>query len=141
MQKKECKNSVKIFLAKPKEGPYTKINQGNSRAFQSVPRRDRPPCVPVTSRRDNKERRTAAEAQAKQMIADAQRNGLALLKQTQEAAEAREKALLRQAEERAAVRREAIAGEARAEAEDLRRRAEANLDAAAELIVRRVVRD
>ena len=48
---------------------------------------------------ENKERRTAAEAQAKQMIADAQRNGLALLKQTQEAAEAREKALLRQAEE------------------------------------------
>ena len=38
---------------------------------------------------ESKERRTAAEAQAKQMIADAQRNGLALLQQVRGDAAAR----------------------------------------------------
>lgn len=90
---------------------------------------------------ENKERRTAAEAQAKQIIADAQRDGLALLQQTREAAADRGWELLRGAEASAAARAEEIASAARAEAEALRRTAEENLDAAAELIVGRVVRD
>ena len=38
---------------------------------------------------ENRERKTAAEAKAKQIIADAQRDGLALLQQTREEAAAR----------------------------------------------------
>ena len=90
---------------------------------------------------ENKERRTAAEAQAKQIIADAQRDGLALLQQTREAAADRGRELLRGAEASAAARAEEIARAAQSEAEALRRTAEENLDAAAELIVGRVVRD
>ena len=40
---------------------------------------------------ENKERRTAAETQAKKIIADAQREGLALLQHMREDAAAREK--------------------------------------------------
>ena len=47
---------------------------------------------------ENRERKTAAEAKAKQIIADAQRDGLALLQQTRAAAADRGRELLRQAE-------------------------------------------
>lgn len=90
---------------------------------------------------ENKERRTAAETQAKKIIADAQREGLALLQHMREDAAAREKELLRRAEESAAARGGEIAQAAQAEADALRRGAEEQLDAAAELIVGRVVRD
>ena len=77
---------------------------------------------------DNRERRTAAEAQAKQIIADAQRDGLALLQQTREEAAARGRELLRQAEERAGAREEEIGRLAQRDAEAL-------------LIFREVVKD
>ena len=50
------------------------------------------------------QRKAAAEAEAKQIIAEAERNGLALLQQTREAAAESGKALLREAEDRAARR-------------------------------------
>ena len=74
---------------------------------------------------DNRERKASAEAKAKQIVADAQRDGLALL----------------QAEARAAARGDEIGQEAQAEAERLRREAEKRLDMAADLIVGRVVKD
>lgn len=86
---------------------------------------------------DNRERKASAEAKAKQIVADAQRDGLALLQQTRAAAADR----LRQAEARAAARGDEIGQEAQAEAERLRREAEKRLDMAADLIVGRVVKD
>ena len=64
---------------------------------------------------DNRERKASAEAKAKQIVADAQREGLALLQQTRTSAAERSRELLQQAETR--------------------------LDAAADLIVGRVVKD
>ena len=49
---------------------------------------------------DNRERKASAEAKAKQIVADAQRDGLALLQQTRAAAADRGRELLRQAETR-----------------------------------------
>ena len=74
---------------------------------------------------DNRERKASAEAKAKQIVADAQRDGLALLQQTRAAA----------------ADRDEIGQEAQAEAERLRREAEKRLDMAADLIVGRVVKD
>ena len=90
---------------------------------------------------DNRERKTAAEAKAKQIVADAQRDGLALLQQTRTAAAERSRELLQQAEARAAARGEEIRRAARTEGEALRREAETRLDDAADLIVGRVVKD
>ena len=70
---------------------------------------------------DNRERKASAEAKAKQIVADAQRDGLALLQQTRAAAADRGRELLRQAEARAAARGDEIGQEAQAEAERLRR--------------------
>ena len=89
---------------------------------------------------DNRERKASAEAKAKQIVADAQRDGLALLQQTAAAADGGRE-LLRQAEARAAARGDEIGQEAQAEAERLRREAEKRLDMAADLIVGRVVKD
>ena len=54
---------------------------------------------------DNRERKASAEAKAKQIVADAQREGLALLQQTRASAADRSRELLQQAETRAAARR------------------------------------
>lgn len=62
---------------------------------------------------DNRERKASAEAKAKQIVADAQRDGLALLQQTRAAAADRGRELLRQAEARAAARGDEIGQEAR----------------------------
>ena len=90
---------------------------------------------------DNRERKASAEAKAKQIVADAQRDGLALLQQTRTSAAERSRELLRQAETRAAARGEEIRRDAQAEGEALRKEAESWLDAAADLIVGRVVKD
>lgn len=90
---------------------------------------------------ENRERKTAAEAKAKHIIADAQRDGLALLQQTRAAAADRGRELLRQAETRAEAKGDEISRAAQAEGETLRREAESRLDAAADLIVGRVVKD
>ena len=88
----------------------------------------------------SRERKNAAEAEAKQMIANAERGSLALLQQVRENAAAAGKDLLRQAEENAAVRAEEIRKGAEAEAAALRAEAEKHLEEAAEFIVGRVVK-
>ena len=81
----------------------------------------------------NKQSRAAAEAEARQLVLDAERNG------TELAAE-QGKDLLRQAEERAALRAQEIAREAEAESRRQREQAEQHLDETAEFIVERVVK-
>ena len=88
----------------------------------------------------NRERRTAAEQQAKQLAADAERNGLALLNNVRAQADAEGKELLRKAEERAEQRSGEIRAEAGRRAGELRAAAQTRLEQAAELIVGRVVR-
>ena len=88
----------------------------------------------------SRERRTAAEQQAKQLLADAERNGLALLNNVRAQADAEGKELLRKAEERAEERSGEIRAEAERQAGELRTAAQSRLEQAAELIVGRVVR-
>ena len=71
-----------------------------------------------------RERRAAAEAEAKQLVADAEKEGQALLQRRRSEAAEAGRELLRQAEERA----------------KLREAAEKRLEAAAEFIVGRVVK-
>lgn len=87
----------------------------------------------------SQERKAAAEAEARQTVADAERQGLALLQQTREAAAADGRKLLRQAEEKAARQAAEISRTAEAESAALREAAGKHLEAAAEFIVRRVV--
>lgn len=89
---------------------------------------------------ENQERKAAAEAEARQIVANAEREGLALLQQTRAAAAEEGKALLRQAEERAAQRSAEIAQAAEAEGGALREAAGRHLEEAAEFIVGRVVK-
>ena len=79
------------------------------------------------------ERKTAAEVEARQLIADAEREGFALLERTRSAAAENAKQMLKQAEERAAQRA------AEAESAALREAAGKYLEEAAEFIVERVV--
>ena len=82
----------------------------------------------------NKQHRAAAEAEARQLVLDAERNGTELLKKVRSDAAEQGKDLLRQAEERAALR------EAEAESRRQREQAEQHLDETAEFIVERVVK-
>ena len=88
----------------------------------------------------NRERKAAAEAEAKQIIADAEREGLALLQRVRAEAADSGGALLKQAEAKAAERSAGIAAAAEAEAEALRKEAGRHLEEAAEFIVGRVVK-
>ena len=86
----------------------------------------------------NKQSRAAAEAEARQLVLDAERNGTELLKQVRSDAAEQGKDLLR--EERAALRAQEIAREAEAESRRQREQAEQHLDETAEFIVERVVK-
>ena len=88
----------------------------------------------------SKERRLAAEAEARQIVADAERASLALLQQVRVDAAEEGKTLLRQAEERAAKRAAEIDAGASREADGLRQMADKHMEAAAEFIVGRVVK-
>ena len=88
----------------------------------------------------NKQSRAAAEAEARQLVLDAERDGTELLKQVRCEAADQGKDLLRQAEERAALRAQEIAREAEAESRRQREQAEQHLDETAEFIVERVVK-
>ena len=87
----------------------------------------------------NRERKAAAEAEAKQIVANAERDGLALLQQVRADAAGQGKELLRKAEEAASARSAEITRAAEAEGVSLRAAAEKHLDEAAEFIVGRVV--
>lgn len=88
---------------------------------------------------ENRERRAAADAQAKQLVADAQRDGQALIQKTRADAAEKGKEMLRQAEENAAQRAAEISAAANAEGDALRTAAAQHLEEAAEFIVGRVV--
>ena len=88
----------------------------------------------------SQERKAAAEAEARQIVADAEREGLALLQQVRADAAANGKKLLREAEEKAAAKAAEISRTAEAESSSLRETAGKNLEAAAEYIVGRVVK-
>ncbi len=87
----------------------------------------------------NQERKAAAEAEAKLIVAQAEQDGFALLQQMRAAEEQSGKQMLERAEAKAAERAAQIAQAAREEGEALQKRAAEQLDAAAEFIVRRVV--
>jgi len=87
----------------------------------------------------NQERKAAAEAEARQIVADAERDGLALLQQVRIDAVESGKQRMHQAEENAVRRAEEIARQSEAACVSLRETAEKYLDEAAEFIVRRVV--
>lgn len=84
-------------------------------------------------------RKAEAAAAAKKLTADARRAGEALLEQTRKEGEAENKALMQQAEERAAQAAAELLDETKAKAGAMCQAAEGKLDAAADLIVRRVV--
>ena len=88
----------------------------------------------------NKQSRAAAEAEARQLVLDAERNGTELLKKVRSDAAEQGKDLLRLGVERAALRAQEIAREAEAESRRQREQAEQHLDETAEFIVERVVK-
>lgn len=85
------------------------------------------------------ERKAAAEAEARQLVANAEREGLALLEKVRADALESGRVLLKQAEEKAAQQMAQIAKEAEAESSALQAAAEKRLEEAAEFIVGRVV--
>ena len=87
---------------------------------------------------ENRERKAAAEGEAQRLVADAEREGLALLQQARTDAAESGKELLRQAEARSAERAAEIDRAAQAAA--LRETAGQHLEEAAEFIVGRVVK-
>ncbi len=93
----------------------------------------------TASEQASQSRKADAVAAAKKLTADAQRAGESLLETARREAEAENKALLLHAEERAAENAARLRAEAEAAAEAMCKAAEDKLDAAADLIVRRVV--
>ena len=87
----------------------------------------------------SQERKASAQAEARQIVADAEREGLALLQRVRADAVAEGRKLLRKAEEDAAVKAAEISRAAEAESSSLQEAAGKNLEAAAEYIVGRVV--
>ena len=85
------------------------------------------------------ERKTSAEAETRQLVADAEREGFALLQRVRSTAAENGKQLLKQAEENAAKRAAEIGRNAEAESAALREAAGKYLEEAADFIVGRVV--
>lgn len=89
--------------------------------------------------KESKERKTAAEAEAKRILSDAERSGQALLLSTRAKAAEEGKALLQKAEERAKVCSDEIIKAAEAEGGALRDAAKTHLSETVALIVGKVV--
>jgi len=89
---------------------------------------------------DSVERSKAdAKAQALKLVADAERDGRALLLQGREKSAAAKAAALRDAEEKAAVRRTQILAQSAKDCKKLKASAEARMEKAAKAILERVV--
>ena len=86
------------------------------------------------------ERKAAAQAQAKEIAAAAERDGLTLIQRVQTEAAEHGKDLLHQAEARAAEQTAQIRKDAEAEADQLRQAAQLRLEKAADFIVEGVVK-
>ncbi len=96
----------------------------------------------VTQAEEETQARLAeAKINAKRMVADAEREGRAQVESARAQAETKAKDLMKQAEVRAHDRTTAVMHETEQSCATLRQAAEAKLDAAADLIVRRVVND
>lgn len=80
-----------------------------------------------------------ARAQAQKLVADAEREGRALLEQGRETSASAAAAAMRQAEEKAAKRREEILAQAAKDCEELKAGAGVRMDKATQAIVGRVV--
>ena len=97
----------------------------------------------ITEIREVEERmeraKAEARAQAQKMVADAERDGKALLQQGRDAAAKAEAEALRKAEEAAAGRREAILAGAAKDCQALKDAAFVRMDQAAQAILERVV--
>ena len=85
------------------------------------------------------ERKAAAEAEARQLVLNAEREGLGLLQKVRADAAENGRELLKQAEENAAKQAAKIKEDAEADSAALREAAEKRLNEAAEFIVGRVV--
>ena len=83
---------------------------------------------------------SAADAEAGRLIADAEEEGQALLRQIRAGAAEEQRKLMRQAEENAAKKAETIARQAEQQSDALRASAREHLEQAAEYIVGRVVK-
>ena len=83
--------------------------------------------------------RADAKAQAQKLVADAEREGRALLQQGREKSAGEAAAALRKAEEQAAGRRDEILAQAAKDCEKLKADAGARMDKAAQAILGRVV--
>ena len=105
---------------------------GEKMSFQDIQK--------VTETEQNvRARKTEAQAEAKQIIASAQRSGAAMVEEARVRAEAEVKAIMAEAEELAAGQsKEALAAN-EAACQAMRVQAEKRLEQAADLIVRRVV--
>ena len=97
----------------------------------------------ITEIREVEERmeraKAEARAQAQKMVADAERDGKALLQQGRDAAAKAEAEALHKAEEAAAGRREAILADAAKDCQALKDAAFGRMDQAAQAILERVV--
>lgn len=85
------------------------------------------------------EKRQTAYAQAKQLVRDAERNGQALLEQARQRAESETRDAMAQAEQNAAARAKQVLSENAKACDLLCNAARSRLDAAAALIVKRIV--
>lgn len=85
------------------------------------------------------EKKAAAYAQAKQMIKEAERAGQTLLEQTRQNAEKKNREAMAAAEKNAAVRAKQVLSDNAGVCKQLCSAAESRLDAAAALIVKRIV--
>jgi len=88
----------------------------------------------------NRERVAAAAVEARQLVADAERAGLAALSDAASEAKAAGRELLQRAEAEAEARAAEIRSAAEAESAALRTEAEKHLEEASEFIVERVVK-
>ncbi len=87
----------------------------------------------------SRERRAEAAENAKRLVAEAEKDGKARLSAARSEAEAKARALMAEAEAKAARHTQAVMEDQRKSCDGLRREAEAKLDEAAAMIVRRVV--
>lgn len=85
------------------------------------------------------EKKAAAYAQAKQMVKEAERAGQTLLEQTRQNAEKKNREAMAAAEQNAAVRAKKVLSDNAEVCKQLCSAAESRLDAAAALIVKRIV--
>lgn len=118
-----------LYLFNIETTPKRVVNELSLEAIKQV----------TEAEQDCAQRKAGALQAAKQMIADAERQGQAELESARSEAETKVQAMMRQAEKTAAGQAEAVQKETERACADLKAAAQRQLDAAAERIVRKVV--